>query len=475
MRLKEEYKKSGYFWLPDSENKKIPGTLTISDGGDIELEVVGLFDESIKGLNGDDDLSRIIGHVEKDGLVTLDDCFYKQKNFAFGGITRSLIHVNQALSGVAYEKDEKITFHTVSFSVEGLNEWVGSGISVAYGDDYRTATISYAPQNEIIYSLINGFQLHIFFGYTLPGVPSTTEAKITHKTYLKLSSEKARELPDFIRALHQITYLLCFAVDATVAISDVSATSNEITMGVAENKSRPANIKIFYPSRPFSNEPPKIDTRRMLFRFAHIRENAEEMFNNWLSAYSLIRPAIGLYFSAVTDSHKYLDGKFLALAQGLETYHRRTSSETLMEISEFRSMIAKLLWMCPKENRNWLRGRLRHGNEINLGQRIKKIIEPYKSFIGNGKQRSKIIRGIVNTRNYLTHFSEELEGESAKGVDLWVLCQKWKQFFNCTCFNNLALQHLKYRQPLPVIINFSKSSMKSNWWLKSLASLTGTG
>lgn len=439
MRLKEEYKKSGYFWLPGSEDKKIPGTLTISDGGDIELEVVGLFDESIKGLNGEDNLNRIIGHVEKDGLVTLDNCFYRQKNFAFGGIAKSLIHVNQALSGVAYEKDEKVAFHTISFSVEGLNEWVGiSGISVAYGDDYRTATISYTPQNEIIYNLINDFKLHIFFGYTLPGLPATTEAKITHKTYLKLSSEKARELPEFIYALHQITYLLCFAVDATVAISDVSATSNEIMVKIAEDKSRPANIKIFYPSLPFSKEHPKIDVHQMLFKFVHIRENAEEIFNNWLNAYSVIRPAIGLYFSAVTGSHKYLDGKFLALAQGLETYHRRTSLETLMERSEFRSMMAKLLWMCPKENRNWLRGRLRHGNEINLGQRIKKIIEPYKSYIGNGKQRSKIIRAVVNTRNYLTHYSEELEGESVKGANLWVLCQKMEAIFQLHLLQQLG-------------------------------------
>src|SRR5690606_7050024 len=139
-----------------------------------------------------------------------------------------------------------------------------------------------------------------------------------------------------------------------------------------------------------------------------------------------------------SGSHKYLDGKYLALAQGLETYHRRTSSETLMDSSEFRSMMAKLLWMCPKENRRWLRGRLRYGNEINLGKRIKKIIEPYKSYIGNGKQRSKIIRGVVNTRNYLTHYSEELKDESVKGANLWVLCQKMEAIFQLHLLQQLG-------------------------------------
>ncbi len=443
MRLKEEYKKAGYFWLPDENNKKIPGTLTISDGGEIELEVVGLFDESLKALNGEDDLSRIIGHVEKDGLVTLENCFYRKKNFAFGGIAKSQIRVNKVLSGVAYEKDEKVTFHTVSFSIEGLNEWVGiSGINVSYGDNYRTATINYTPQDEIIYNIADGFKLHIFFGYTLPGSPNITEAKITQQAYLKLSSEVARELPEFIKTLNQITYLLCFAVDATVAISDVSATSNDITINITDDKKSPVNIKVYYPSLPFSENLPKIDIHRMLFRFSHVRENAETIFNNWFKAYSIVRPALGLYFSAVAGTHKYLDGRFLALAQGLETYHRRTSSETLMERSKFRRLVATLLWMCPKDHRKWLKGRIYHGNEINLGQRIKKIIDPYKSYLGNGKQRNKIIRGVVNTRNYLTHYSEELEKASVKGADLWVLCQKMEAIFQLH-----LLQQLGFTEP----------------------------
>lgn len=51
MRLLEEYKKSGYFWLPDKPKNKIPGTLTIVDGGHIELETVGLLDDSVEAMN----------------------------------------------------------------------------------------------------------------------------------------------------------------------------------------------------------------------------------------------------------------------------------------------------------------------------------------------------------------------------------------------------------------------------------------
>jgi hypothetical protein len=109
-----------------------------------------------------------------------------------------------------------------------------------------------------------------------------------------------------------------------------------------------------------------------------------------------------------------------------------------MERGKFRNLLATLLCLAPKEHRKWLRGRLIYGNEISLGQRIRKIIEPYKSYLGNSKERDKIIRGIVNTRNYPTHYSEELEKESTKGVELWVLCQKMEAIFQLHLLQQLG-------------------------------------
>ncbi len=439
MRIKEEFKKSGYFWLPDNIENKVPGTLIISDGGDIELEIIGLFDNSIHALNGNDDLIRIVGHIEKDGLVTLENCFYKKKNISFGGISKSIVYVNRVLSGVAYEKGEEVKFNTFSFAIEGLDEWVGiTGINVSYEDNFRTAIIKYTPQNEIVYKLDDDVSLHIYFGYTLPGMPATTEAKITHKTYLKLSSETEKELSEFIGYAYKITNLLCFAVDATVSINSVSATSKSITQEIGEGKFHPVSIKIYYPSLPFSDKAPSVSFHTMLFTFGQIKADAERIINNWIGAYETIEPSLNLYFSVKTGNHKYLEGKFLALAQALETYHRRTSNEKLMDESIFRSLVAQAICNCPKLNRSWIKGRLMHGNEINLGKRIKMIIAPFKDHVGNSKSRSKLIRSIVNTRNYLTHYSENLKAEAVTGVDLYPLCQKMEAIFQLHLLEKLG-------------------------------------
>lgn len=428
MRIEDEYKKTGYFWLPEEEENKIPGMLSIDNGGKIELEVVGHFHDDI--LNNDDNLSRIVGHIEKDGLVTLDDCFYIKKNISFGGISKSKIRANRVLSGAAWDKHEKVTFNTFSFAVDCLDEWVGiSGINVDSDWLSRTATINYNPPNNLTFLLDNGMNLEIHFACTLPGFPTITEAKITQRAYFKLNSEKLRTLSDFTTTAFKITNLMCFAIDEIVSLNNVSATSSEI-QHCANDTQHPVEISIYYQSIPFSEKKPSKNRHDMLFGFGIIKDNAQQVLNNWLNAYEYLYPALNLYFSTKYGAQKYLEGKFLALAQGLETYHRRTSNETLMDPESFMPLIQTILNGCPEVHVEWLKGRLLHGNEINLGKRLKRIIEPFKKHLGTSSERSKMLRKIVDTRNYLTHYSDNLKENSATGRDLFILCQKMEVIFN---------------------------------------------
>lgn len=258
MRVEEEYKKTGYFWLPDKVENKIPGILSIDDGGKIELEIVGHFDEDMKPLRGDYNLNRIIGHIEKDGLVTIDDCFYTKKNFSFGGISKSKIRASTVLSGAAWDKNEKIAFDTFSFSVDCLDEWLGiSGIDVDYDWYKKTATISYKPPKKTTIKINNGMSLEICFAYTLPRLPYLTEAKITQRAYFRLYSEYQRSLSDFISIAFKITNLMCFAMDEIVSLKNISATSFEIQRDGGDDKKQPAPILIYYQSKPFSENIPK--------------------------------------------------------------------------------------------------------------------------------------------------------------------------------------------------------------------------
>ena len=75
MRIKEKIKKLGYFWLPSAPNRQVPGTLSISDGGKIELETIYRLGETRTPFGGG--RKRVVGHLENDKIVTLDDCSYE--------------------------------------------------------------------------------------------------------------------------------------------------------------------------------------------------------------------------------------------------------------------------------------------------------------------------------------------------------------------------------------------------------------
>ena len=400
MRIKEEFKRLGDFWLPSAPDRKIPGTLSISEGGIIELEVAGLFNDEIEALLRDrlEPIERIVGDIEKEGLVTLDDCYYKTGTIrVIGGPSKSFIHVGIAFMGVEYNEGEPTVFNTLTFSVEGIDEWVGiSGFEFVPQFEEHTATISYQLPTDVSLNLDNGMQLLITFEWTPPRLPIITEARISQKTNFKLVSKDARELSDFISVVHKITTFLCFSIDQTVILDSMKATSDDLYQDIGEGKTRMMPINIYYPSRPYSTDEPKIWQHDMLFGFGKIQNDAEEKINKWIKAYERIDPAFDLYFSAKRGEQQYLDEKFLTLIRGLEAYHKRKFD-----------------------------GRL----NIPLKQRIKGIIEPFKDIIGDESKRDSLIDKIVKTRNDLTHSNLDLNPQTVKSKILWYLCLKMELLF----------------------------------------------
>ena len=51
MRVKEEIKRIGFFWVPSVFRRKIPGTLSVFDGGTIELELIEPWSSRRIGIN----------------------------------------------------------------------------------------------------------------------------------------------------------------------------------------------------------------------------------------------------------------------------------------------------------------------------------------------------------------------------------------------------------------------------------------
>ena len=450
MRIKEELKEFGYFWLPSAPDKQISGILSISDGGIVKLELFGMFGTF---NNHSRQIERIVGHVEKMGFVTLDDCYCKSMwssvdtSRTFDELVKSSIEVMRVFTGVAYREGEIPHFDTLTFSIEGIDEWVGiSGIEVDHQLEQHAATISYKLPENITLKLDNGMELLIAFSWQPPPfsvVPK--ESKVTQKTNFHLVSQNICELDLFISIANKLTTFLCFAINEIVCLDSMSTVFDTPHQDVREGLMKMNSVNIYCHSSPYSEDNPEIYRHNMLFTFEEIQSNIENIINNWVKGYEQFAPAFHLYFWARKNAYPYLEVRFLSLIQGLEAYHRRASDEKEMDEIEFEKLIENLIELCPGERKEWLRGKLKYGNEVSLRKRIKRLIEPFKDLFGNKEKRKKLINRIVDTRNDLTHRSSDSEDIE----DLWILCQKMETLFQ--------LHFL-------LLIGFSQEEIRSIGW-----------
>ncbi len=326
MRIKEEFKQLGNFWHSSTPREKVPGTLSISDGGTVELEIVHQFDRRppFGGIGLGHGGKRIVGQLANSKIVTLDDCFYK----SIGGslsVSKSVIRVGRVFTGIGYDEAEIPHFDSLTFSVEGIDEWVGiTGINVDYLHEEHTPTISYHRPETISLNLGDGMQLLITFGLGTR-ITHIKEAGISQKTYFTLTSQDARKLDDFISVVRKITHFLCFAMDQVVSLDSMSAAVDNLHQDLGRDPAGPVQVDIYYPSWPYSKDEPEIQQHEILFGFEQIQSDAERVISNWIAAYEKINPTFDLYFSTQIGQ-PYLTVKFLTLVQGLEAYHHREKS-----------------------------------------------------------------------------------------------------------------------------------------------------
>lgn len=439
MRIKKEFKESGYFWMPSAPDKKLPGTLSISDGGIVDLEIVEMFESGNYWENLDKEptfrrnFKRIVGRTET-SEITLDGCIFNGGNSYFRtGLSKSLLHVDRVFTGVKYDEDEIPRFKILIFSVDGINEWIGtSGFDVEKHGQGKI--ISFQHPEPVSFNLANGMELSIKFNQVRSGSLSPREDRITQRTYFQLVSQDARELDAFTSVVKKIITFLSFAIGNITSPDSIEATPENpppltlMQKDLGYDKIGRLPINIFYSSQPYSKDTARISFNT-LFKYEQIQNDAEKAICNWINAYEKIAPAFDLYFLAQMRTQPSLNAIFLTLVTGLETYHRRTSEEKEMDEVEFEELVENIIENCSEEKKNWVKGKLTFANEIVLRKRIKRLIEPFKDLFGNNEKRKKLIKKIVDTRNYLTHYDLSLESKAAKNEDLRILCQKMEILF----------------------------------------------
>lgn len=453
MRLKNEIVQDGYFWLPGGEGSKIFGTFIMRENENIHIELKGLFEGETTSPDNDI-FDTVHGYTDHLGYITFSDCFYTKQDISFGGMSNgsATLLVNHVYTGDLLTNPNDLHLKSLTFRFDHLDEWLSiSGIKVERqsSNSEKPNAIYYNKPNPIYFDLGEGFSLSIDFSYSIPGFPNITEAKFTQKAFFNLTSDKPCALSELDKMAHKILRLISLFIGTPLVISDL----------VAKTFTEDKIIKIFYKSAAYAKKE-NISFHDMNFLYKHIEGDLGELIRKWSTSHDLLLPSISLYFSSFTGQNALLDARFLSLVQGLETFHRRTSSEKYMDEDLFKKLVEELLNSCPEEHVKWLKGRTMHGNEISLNRRLELLMAPFSNLIGNQRTLAKLARKISTTRNYKTHYDPSAENAAVDGIDMYKLIV----FMECL-LNLLFLNHINF--PIEKLnLRVENNSCKLNKLLK---------
>jgi hypothetical protein len=399
--------------------------MTIEDGGDVTLEVLGpLAGSNNIGGNKSEEwrIPRIVGRISDDGCVTLEDCVFRQKKISSSGVVNATLEPRLIIIGALYEPNEEILLDRFRFSLEGLEEWLRwEPAKIFRRPELSMIELRHTIPSEISFALKSGAILK--FGSIDSITPGRSSTFIKSKAYIEIIRQDPEEIEEFIRLCRRIRAFFSLATDRSVNIFDVVAHSRFATSGVGEEKYE-IPLKVFYKSTLDVRNNERLHWRQMLFSIGAIRDSVPDIINAWLAAYDTVAPAIHLYFGSVEGGHKYVQARFLALAQAIETYHRRTAEGTRWPEPDFQSLVSEILSDAKPQHRNLLEEKLRYANELPLRARVKSLLAAFPSQFGTKKERSAFCDIIVSTRNYLTHYDKRSEAHVPQGAQLWAICMK---------------------------------------------------
>ena len=183
-------------------------------------------------------------------------------------------------------------------------------------------------------------------------------------------------------------------------------------------------VTLYYPRHKV--KPVEFDTSDILVRYENVKTLFTQILTNWLTASEVAKRARRMVLSSEQRPSAFIELRFLPLAHAAEVLTKESNSPTFVEDATFaeirNQMLASLSKELPKELIDSIKSSLGWANGRNVKSKLLTIL--------NGLQdetcrlfcidKTKFIAGIVDTRNYYTHYSAKKN--LLQGVDLhWAI------------------------------------------------------
>ncbi len=416
--LKDAFEVTGQWWVPEKLDEKLYGTLRYSPTN-IELELSGTLDdvtakELLAGWPKFKDHPCIHGLTHDHQKFTL----LRAHASSLGSTTKyGAFHV---IADKHVPALSELNFRQVSFYCLHLEAFIARDPFTMEKDgedeDFKSCTVKYHQSEELAWR-IDEINATLDFQTALNWSSNAYEQwhKLHAKSFVTITPDTPQDLDWLERQIWRFCYFLTLVTDEVV-----SPTGIEVFL---EDDKNPG-WHLYQAAKVRETE--EKATPVFLFHLAHLVDRFEPMLKKWYSVSETMLDAIHLMMDAQRNQDYSTQGRFLLLAHAVEVVSRATTSSEYMNKQDYDKVINTLNSAIPKEvsvdHRASLKSKIKYGNEYAFHKRIKVLLE---SLSDEGreivcKDPRRFSRGIADTRNYYTHFTDELRPKALPlGATFW--------------------------------------------------------
>ncbi|MEJ2633205.1 MAG: hypothetical protein P8011_15520 [Acidihalobacter sp.] len=348
-------------------------------------------------------------------------------NIGSGGMSQPERVISSWVIVGAHVEPETL-YTSVRFFIPALEVWLSKRViqhsfdTGGEGGKFTNTFVVRPPDTETTPVPHLNCELEWGVGVTVSSDPFTS-IDVTALGWVNIRPESPRTLEWFFNQQNKLAALLAFMAGAPMPVNVIHASVDQL----------PSPLSVLVTMR--ISEPCNYSSLDEFFiERGVLGANFAGIVAQWFREVDSVHVPSQLALSVLSTKGLWLHVGFLSLIQALEGFHRGRFHGNYMQDSEYESVKSSLTGAIPSsvapDHRDALRSRIRYGNQISLSKRLNELRDDIGDALAKVVISSdgKIPRNWIDTRNYLSHWDEELRQSSIDGQAMYDANVRIKHF-----------------------------------------------
>lgn len=441
--LTESFETSGEWYLPENPDRKIAGILRYTPE-QTELELHESFMPLRQGtIRFDDPLityPAVYGTTRDGDAVTLlnaQQASWSMK-FGSGGLRRPEKLITSLLL-IGAHMPQDFSYREMTFRVPGLQVWLSVSVinqSIDREETTGTTTGSYRvrgmTEETSRIPCINA-NLDWYFTWQQNCDPFTSIA-VTVSAWVAIRPDTPQGIYWYFEQLGKVSSMLSF-----LAGSPMSPDCIKASIGEANEE---AFVMVAFRDKKYCAY---LNLHEFFMPRGEMGIQLTDVAIRWFEEYGKLLMPIQLANSVLASDKLWLHVEFLSLMQALEGFHRALFLGNYIDDGEYELVKKALGDAIPaglgSDHKDALRSRIRYGNQLSLRKRLDELAKGLPEGIGRTilGNDGKAPRSWIDTRNYYTHWDEELRANVLDSQGIYNANVRLRHFLRVLYLNLMGI------------------------------------